>query len=157
MPRYTWIPKVPAYFPQSYSPPKQLPLPPGLRFRKMDVIFEKTIDWWANDAPYPYVDPRDLTKKARETTTDPKSVVNAEDVDKLPQEVDAISVEEDLNLPDESQSVNIEVSKQEKRRLDQKIRRNTESGRITQHQRRNFQRYAKKNAKKYQYVQTNKV
>ncbi|CAG7821925.1 unnamed protein product [Allacma fusca] len=81
--------------------------------------FRKQIDWWASDASYPYVDPRDLTTKARETTTDPRSFINAEEIEELPEEVDAISLESDLHLPDESQSVHIEVSKQEKRRLDQ--------------------------------------
>ncbi|CAG7722790.1 unnamed protein product, partial [Allacma fusca] len=61
--RYVWRPKVPAYIQQAFTPQNQPPFPPGLRFVKADVIFDKQIDWWAPDAPYPYVDPRESRRK----------------------------------------------------------------------------------------------
>ncbi|CAG7730858.1 unnamed protein product [Allacma fusca] len=149
MPKYAWKPKVPAYFPQRYSPPKQPPFPPGLRFGKMDVVFEKEIDWWASDAPYPYVDPRDLTRNALQKAMESRSISNADAVEEpLEEQVADLSVGTDSVVAEESKSPDSEVSKPEKRSLEQKRRRNTESGRFTQHQRRNFQRYKRKNSKK---------
>ncbi|CAG7818047.1 unnamed protein product [Allacma fusca] len=68
MQRYVWIPKEPPFVRQSYQPPKQPQLHRRLRIGKLDIVFEKEIDWWASDAPYPYIDPRELSRKRKEET-----------------------------------------------------------------------------------------
>ncbi|CAG7836600.1 unnamed protein product [Allacma fusca] len=151
MPRYVWRPKEPPYFPQTFAPQKQPPFPPGLRFLnpnvssnvKPDVIFEKQIDWWAPDAPYPYVDPRDGCRKklVGETIDDgpgpshadpmtiPVSDQGPSDLEPLDQESHAV---EQVELPHKT------------RGQKQKERRTTPAGRSTQRNRRNGQRYLKK-------------
>ncbi|CAG7694870.1 unnamed protein product, partial [Allacma fusca] len=58
----------PPFVRQSYQPPNQPPLPRGLRIGKLYIVFDKEIDWWASDAPYPYIDPRELSRKRKEET-----------------------------------------------------------------------------------------
>ncbi|CAG7834370.1 unnamed protein product [Allacma fusca] len=133
IPCYSWKPKEAPYIPPVFSPPKQPPLPTNLRFKRADVVVDKIVDWWAPDAPFPYVDIRENSRtKIKQEVTDPgysgsisehveqQSDCPSQIVDDRPREVDEPA--ENVEVVQDETS---ELSCGDRKRLEQNRWRNT--------------------------------